>query len=249
LKFAIFFSLTVHAALLFFWQNPANFQLAGHSQNQQQVEISLTAPPPETVTIDTPVEERSKVTEIPQKKIEPKTRDKRKSANKNKNKNEDEDEEKIKQTQLKRNTVKKSKTVKTPQPIKTIKTVKAVKSVKAIKPPSKKITIKERQAKTPSSDTAAIAKIRRQIQLNIGEHFIYPRVAQRNGWQGRVDLKFKVNLNGKISAITIIKSSGYKVLDKAATTTLSRIEKLSKTAPNNSTYSIDMQLPIIYQLN
>ncbi|MBT5290607.1 MAG: energy transducer TonB [Thiotrichales bacterium] len=243
MKFAIFFSLTVHAALLFFWQNPANFQLAGHSQNQQQVEISLTAPPPETVTIDTPVEEGSKVTEIPQKKIEPKIRDKRKSANKN------EDEEKIKQTQLKRNTVKKSKTVKTPQPIKTIKTVKAVKSVKAIKPPSKKITIKERQAKTPSSDTAAIAKIRRQIQLNIGEHFIYPRVAQRNGWQGRVDLKFKVNLNGKISAITIIKSSGYKVLDKAATTTLSRIEKLSKTAPNNSTYSIDMQLPIIYQLN
>lgn len=94
MKFAIFFSLTVHAALLFFWQNPANFQLAGHSQNQQQVEISLTAPPPETVTIDTPVEEGSKVTEIPQKKIEPKTRDKRKSANKNKNKNEDEDEEK-----------------------------------------------------------------------------------------------------------------------------------------------------------
>ena len=45
---------------------------------------------------------------------------------------------------------------------------------------------------------------------------IYPRVARRRGYEGKVVLDVEVLVNGKVGRIKIAKSSGYEVLDRAA---------------------------------
>jgi protein TonB len=48
----------------------------------------------------------------------------------------------------------------------------------------------------------------------------YPRIARMRGYQGNVLLDVLVNKNGKVHDLRIFKSSGYPLLDKAATSTV-----------------------------
>ncbi len=57
-----------------------------------------------------------------------------------------------------------------------------------------------------------ISKHRRSIEGSI----IYPRVARRMGWQGRVRVRVVVGPNGNVMSVKVITSSGYPVLDRAA---------------------------------
>lgn len=45
----------------------------------------------------------------------------------------------------------------------------------------------------------------------------YPRIARRRGYQGTVILEVLVNRNGKVGDVRVFRSSGYSVLDRAAT--------------------------------
>ena len=44
----------------------------------------------------------------------------------------------------------------------------------------------------------------------------YPPEARRNGWEGTVILKLEINAQGRVEALSIHQSSGYRVLDRAA---------------------------------
>ena len=48
----------------------------------------------------------------------------------------------------------------------------------------------------------------------------YPRIARMRGYQGNVLLDVLVNKNGKVNDLKIFKSSGYPILDKAATSSV-----------------------------
>ena len=48
----------------------------------------------------------------------------------------------------------------------------------------------------------------------------YPRIARIRGYQGNVLLDVFVNENGKVDEVNIFRSSGYPVLDRAATSTV-----------------------------
>ncbi len=50
----------------------------------------------------------------------------------------------------------------------------------------------------------------------------YPKVARSRGWQGSVLLEVVVSADGRVDKIAILKSSGYKVLDKEARRTVYR---------------------------
>ena len=50
----------------------------------------------------------------------------------------------------------------------------------------------------------------------------YPRAARIRGYQGNVLLDVLVTKNGKVNDLKIFKSSGYPILDKAATSTVKR---------------------------
>ncbi len=50
----------------------------------------------------------------------------------------------------------------------------------------------------------------------------YPHVAKRMGYQGRVVVRLLVSASGRVEQVKIVRSSGYRVLDKAAVKALKR---------------------------
>jgi protein TonB len=44
----------------------------------------------------------------------------------------------------------------------------------------------------------------------------YPRQARRRGWQGVVDLRLRLDRDGRVIAVEVARQSGFGVLDDAA---------------------------------
>ena len=44
----------------------------------------------------------------------------------------------------------------------------------------------------------------------------YPRIAQENNWEGRVELRIAIGEDGSLASITVKKSAGRAVLDEEA---------------------------------
>lgn len=91
-------------------------------------------------------------------------------------------------------------------------------------------------------------RVTQQLNLAISEHFTYPRLAQRNGWQGLVKLGLRIEPNGQLSRIRVISTSGYAVLDQAAMETLNRISVLRDIDAWLRGRPLDTVLPIEYKL-
>jgi protein TonB len=47
---------------------------------------------------------------------------------------------------------------------------------------------------------------------------IYPDVARKKGWEGSVLLRAQITAQGHVESLTLLKSSGFEVLDQSATT-------------------------------
>ena len=46
---------------------------------------------------------------------------------------------------------------------------------------------------------------------------IYPDVARKKGWEGSVILRAQITTQGHVESLTLLKSSGYEILDQSAT--------------------------------
>jgi len=62
--------------------------------------------------------------------------------------------------------------------------------------------------------SAGIEEFRKVVKYN--EPPRYPLIALRNGWNGKVVLKFLVSKSGQLDRVSVFKSSGFKALDQAA---------------------------------
>jgi protein TonB len=80
------------------------------------------------------------------------------------------------------------------------------------------------QAPTPTGNAALTADYARRnytyIQRRIRDRLVYPAPARRAGIQGTAELAFTIHEDGRVSAVTVQKSSGYPVLDEAAIETV-----------------------------
>ena len=100
---------------------------------------------------------------------------------------------------------------------------------------------------TSNNTHTAQAQIISQLKLKLRNNFYYPRLAQRRNWQGDVSLIFDVSSKGLIKNVTVSKSSGYNILDKAAVNSLSEIQRVN-TEPFNPAYHSGLSLNIKYRL-
>ncbi len=100
---------------------------------------------------------------------------------------------------------------------------------------------------TSNNTHSAQAQIISQLKLKLRNSFYYPRLARRRNWQGDVSLIFDVSSKGLIKNVTVSKSSGYNILDKAAVNSLSEIQRIN-TAPFNPAYHSGLSLNIKYRL-
>lgn len=65
-------------------------------------------------------------------------------------------------------------------------------------------------------DLGSIAQFRMELIAMAKNYKRYPRVAQDNNWEGKVDLRMVVAANGTIASLAIRKSAGYTALDDEA---------------------------------
>jgi protein TonB len=98
-------------------------------------------------------------------------------------------------------------------------------------------------------DTAILAsRLEGQLRDALAPYFAYPMLARRNGWQGQVRIGLRVEADGRLSHVRIARSSGHRLLDNAALTTLNRINVLPRAAGWLNGRHFDMVLPIDYRL-
>lgn len=103
---------------------------------------------------------------------------------------------------------------------------------------------KQPVAKRDNAISLERSALTQQLQRALKRYFNYPLLARRRGWQGEVVVSFTLGLGGKIMDLRIATSSGHNLLDRAALTTLRKIERIA-TAPQ---YKHSFELPVIYQL-
>lgn len=89
------------------------------------------------------------------------------------------------------------------------------------------------------------AQVEARLRTHLAQHFVYPELARRRGWEGEVVLRLRIVPPGTIEHVQVARSSGYDVIDRAAMRALGRAE-LSGAAVLSQ--SFEMQLPIIYRL-
>lgn len=92
--------------------------------------------------------------------------------------------------------------------------------------------------------TAQLENLRVTLQRELTNHFSYPLLARRRGWQGEVILAFRLEVDGTIINARVARSSGYGVLDRAALNALGKVKRINHTLQQVQ----DMQLPVIYRL-
>jgi len=86
---------------------------------------------------------------------------------------------------------------------------------------SKSEDIVQTQNATQSISKADYAFLRKLIE----KHLTYPYLARRNGYEGTVVVSFILQ-DASIKNISIVKSSGYSILDKSAVDAIKKIEPL-----------------------
>ena len=99
---------------------------------------------------------------------------------------------------------------------------------------------------TPPKDNKAYVISR--LNIEIQNNFKYPRLARRNGWQGKVILGLSVNSQGKIENAHIKTGSGHRILDQSALKALLSIKNIQKA---ENSFIMDYQeitIPVIYRL-
>ena len=78
--------------------------------------------------------------------------------------------------------------------------------------------------------------------------FVYPSLARRQGWQGRVQIALRVEADGRFSDLRVLQSSGHASLDHDALQTLQRIGQLAQARLWLDGRAMRVELPVIYRL-
>lgn len=81
------------------------------------------------------------------------------------------------------------------------------------------------------------------IKERILNHIVYPNLARRMGWHGKVLTSFVIHKDGSVSDIKILDSSGFKVLDENAVSTIQDVSPFPRPP-----IAAKIIIPISYRL-
>ena len=114
-------------------------------------------------------------------------------------------------------------------------------------------TITTDSSPSPNADAdrnaaAARQSIQDRLTSQLARYFHYPWIARLRGWQGEVQLAFRVAPDGELLHIHVARGSGYAVLDDSAVNSLKRLGNLVEARIWLEGHGLDMQIPVKYKL-
>jgi len=108
--------------------------------------------------------------------------------------------------------------------------------------------LSEKKQASEAKQARTASLLQSSLQQAFALNFHYPRLAQRRGWQGEVQLSLRIKANGELSKIQVLHSSGHQVLDEAAMESLHDVKRLPQAVALLQGISMDLILPVIYKL-
>jgi protein TonB len=105
---------------------------------------------------------------------------------------------------------------------------------------------------TPDPSDAAVAKAAEatsELRKLLSANFSYPPLARKRGWEGEVRLGLRLEPDGRVTHIHIVKSSGFAILDKSALNSAQELGLAPAAARWLRGDWFDLILPVRYQLN
>jgi len=103
-------------------------------------------------------------------------------------------------------------------------------------------------AMATASDTVT-NQLHSLLHDSLNRHFLYPAMARRLGWEGRVELRVCLDPDGRLYGLRVLQSSGYPLLDEDALQTLQRIGSIPLARTGLPKHGYATTLPVIYKLN
>lgn len=118
---------------------------------------------------------------------------------------------------------------------------------------------KPNQARTQTAEAVAAASelpgeterlnhLQTLLRGALEQQFVYPPLARRHGWQGKVELTAEVDTDGRLQNMRVLHSSGYTILDHDALATLTRIGELPQARAWLLGRGYRFALPVVYRL-
>jgi protein TonB len=127
---------------------------------------------------------------------------------------------------------------------------------------SKGEKVVEKQPKKQSSQQRAHNQVQAEAKQGVSKQSValnqptfaapptqphYPKKARQRGFQGTATIEVMFNQVGEQMSLTLVDSSGYRLLDKAA---LNAVEKWQFSAPSPQTaYAYTVRVPVKFELN
>ena len=92
-----------------------------------------------------------------------------------------------------------------------------------------------------------VNSLREKILSAVDVRKIYPRRALVKGWQGRVEVLITLNSRGSVKSVSVDKSSGRRILDKAAIRMVQNVSS-TLTIPTELGFQ-EIRVPIEFKLD
>lgn len=130
----------------------------------------------------------------------------------------------------------------------TIATLRGISTKVSTVPSSSRAGSPARRSRTLRSAPTAEGSLEKSVSLRRRTPLVYPRIARTERWEGTVLLLVSVAPSGRPDEITIERSSGHTVLDKAAIDTVTRWTFYPAKDGNIPIHSI-VKIPIKFSLS
>ena len=129
----------------------------------------------------------------------------------------------------------------------TIATLRGISTKVSTLPASSRVGSSARRSRTLRSAPMSEGSLQTGVSLRRRTPLVYPRIARKEGWEGTVLLLVSVTPSGKPDEITVERTSGHEVLDKAAIDTVTRWTFFPAKDGNIPFHSI-VKIPIKFSL-
>ena len=115
-----------------------------------------------------------------------------------------------------------------------------------VPPPAAPVALK----KEPSTvvERSLLLTYGQSISKEIKRYQKYPPVAQRRGWEGTAEVLLQIAANGKVTSITLGKSSGRSVLDEEALNMVRKASPLPQAPQDLRGRELTVTVPIVFKL-
>ena len=97
-------------------------------------------------------------------------------------------------------------------------------------------------------DPSSIARFRLELMEAALRYERYPRIAQDNGWEGRVELRILIAENGALTSIVVRKSAGRAVLDDQALAMLRSAHPHVAVPPSLRGKAFTLDIPVDFSI-